>query len=151
MISKELENSILKSLPYSKPFLFVDKILEVNEKEIFGHYTFRLDEPFYSGHFINQPVTPGVILVEAMGQIGLVSFGVFLLDIYKTNKSYFPYLSHIDADFYEPVFPGESVTVHSVKEYLTNNILKCKIKMINSRNNIVLTKTAICTFKMLTA
>jgi 3-hydroxyacyl-[acyl-carrier-protein] dehydratase len=151
VISSELEYNILNKLPYSKPFLFVNSIIDVNENEITGCYKFSLNEDYYAGHFVNNPVTPGVLLIEVMGQIGLVCFGIYLLDIHLTNKPFLPYLSHIEADFIEPVYPGEQVTVHSVKEYFRNDILKCKIKMINSLDRIVLTKTAICTFKILNA
>lgn len=148
MIKKELENKIIQNLPYCEPFLFVDKILDINQNEIFGSYTFKINEPFYAGHFTTKPLTPGVILIEVMGQIGLVCFGIFLLNIHLTNKPFFPYLSHIDADFFEPVYPGEIVKVHSVKEYFRNDILKCKITMINSQDRVVLSKTGICTFKV---
>ena len=73
-------DAILAKLPYSKSFLFVDEILHIDENGVKG--TFRFDEnlEFYKGHFVNNPVTPGVILTEVMAQIGLVCLGVFLLD-----------------------------------------------------------------------
>ena len=70
---------IINSLPYSKPFLFVDRITEVDENGITAEYTFRTDEYFYEGHFVNNPVTPGVILTECMAQISLAAFGSYLL------------------------------------------------------------------------
>ncbi|MBT8319592.1 MAG: hydroxymyristoyl-ACP dehydratase, partial [Gramella sp.] len=60
---------ILDQLPYSKPFLFVDEILEVNDNSISGTFTFSKDLDFYRGHFSGNPVTPGVILTECMAQI----------------------------------------------------------------------------------
>ncbi|MDX1428125.1 MAG: hypothetical protein R3206_09910, partial [Salegentibacter mishustinae] len=71
--------NILKKLPYTKPFLFVDELLKVNENSAEGRYTFPVDSFFYKGHFKNNPVTPGVILTECMAQIGVVSLGIFLL------------------------------------------------------------------------
>ena len=71
--------NILKKLPYTKPFLFVDELLKVNENSAEGLYTFPVDSFFYKGHFKNNPVTPGVILTECMAQIGVVSLGIFLL------------------------------------------------------------------------
>jgi 3-hydroxyacyl-[acyl-carrier-protein] dehydratase len=147
MISKETEKNILKNLPYSKPFLFVDRITDVNENEITGSYTFTKNDDFYNGHFKDNPITPGVLLIETMGQIGLVCFGIFLLKIHETQKPFTPFLSHVDADLLAPVYPGETVTVHAEKIYLRNNILKCKIKMVNAENVTVLTKTSICSFK----
>ena len=52
---------ILDKLPYSKPFLFVDEILQINENGVEGSYTFDSNLDFYNGHFKNNPVTPGVI------------------------------------------------------------------------------------------
>ncbi|MDZ7846076.1 MAG: hypothetical protein U5L96_04560 [Owenweeksia sp.] len=57
----------------------MDDIDAVDENGISGHYRFKEDEFFYAGHFVGNPVTPGVILIECMAQIGLVSLGFFLL------------------------------------------------------------------------
>ena len=70
---------IISKLPYSKPFLFVDKILEINENGVVGEFTFDENLEFYKGHFKDNPVTPGVILTEVMAQIGLVCLGIFIL------------------------------------------------------------------------
>lgn len=147
MISQELEKKILARLPYSKPFLFVDRIIDVNEDEITGSFQFQSNEPYYRGHFTHKPITPGVLLIETIGQIGLVCFGIYLYKIHESNIPFSPILSHIDSDFLGAVYPGETVTVHSEKVYLRNNILKCRMKMLNSENKTVLTTVAICTFK----
>src|SRR5690606_36605124 len=92
---------------------------------------------FYEGHFKDYPITPGVILVECMAQIGVVCLGIFLLeneyDLKNTNFA----LSSTDIDFYLPVFPGETVTVVSEKVYFRFNKLKCKVSMFNAKNNLV--------------
>ena len=66
-------------LPYTKPFLFVDEITQISETGVTGNYTFKENEYFYEGHFINNPITPGVILTETMAQIGVVCLGIYLL------------------------------------------------------------------------
>jgi 3-hydroxyacyl-[acyl-carrier-protein] dehydratase len=71
---------IISKLPYSKPFLFVDELLQINENGVEGTYTFDGNLDFYKGHFKDYPVTPGVILTETMAQIGLVCLGIFLLN-----------------------------------------------------------------------
>jgi 3-hydroxyacyl-[acyl-carrier-protein] dehydratase len=147
MVHSDLEKNILESLPYSSPFLFVDSIIEVNENSITGTHSFLASESFYQGHFTRQPITPGVLLVETMGQIGLVCFGIFLLNLHETRTPFLPVLSNIECDFLEPVLPGETVTVVSEKIYFRNNVLKCKIEMTNSKNRVVARKTGICTFK----
>jgi 3-hydroxyacyl-[acyl-carrier-protein] dehydratase len=129
---------IISKLPYQAPFLFVDDIETLSEKGLTGSYTFKPDEYFYKGHFINHPVTPGVILTECMAQIGLVSFGIYLLrheDVIKGNIQVA--LTSHQIDFYLPVFPNERVTVVSEKEYFRFNKLKCKVKMFNRNYELV--------------
>lgn len=128
-------NEILSKLPYAKPFLFVDEILNIDENSIEGCYTFSANLDFYKGHFINNPITPGVILVETMAQIGLVCFGIYLLRNGE-NKSAFA-LSSTEIEFLKPVFPNEKVTVISEKIYFRFGKLKCKVKMINAENQEV--------------
>ncbi len=69
---------MLEAVPHRPPFRFVDDIHELDENRIVGSYRFRADESFYAGHFPGRPVTPGVILVEAMAQVGVVALGLYL-------------------------------------------------------------------------
>ncbi|CAL66581.1 3-hydroxyacyl-ACP dehydratase FabZ family protein [Christiangramia forsetii] len=130
--------SILAQLPYSTPFLFVDKILEVSENSITGEYTFSPDLDFYKGHFKDNPITPGVILTECMAQIGVVCLGIYLLNAEGTKKETPGVaLSSSEIEYLKPVYPGEKVTVISEKQYFRFNKLKCKIKMADSEGNLV--------------
>ena len=129
---------IIALLPYQKPFLFVDGIDTISEDGITGHYTFREDETFYEGHFKNKPITPGVILTECMAQIGLVCLGIYLLkdELNITQKPQIALTSH-QMDFYLPVLPNQKVTVVSEKEVFRFNKLKCKVKMLNEKGELV--------------
>jgi len=122
---------ILSKLPYSKPFLFVDEIIRINENGVEGTFTFDENLDFYKGHFKNNPVTPGVILIEVMAQIGLVCLGIFLLND-KLNKEASIALTSSEIDFLKPVFPNEKVTVISRKIYFRFGKLKCKVTMFNN-------------------
>ncbi|MGO3183112.1 MAG: 3-hydroxyacyl-ACP dehydratase FabZ family protein [Aequorivita sp.] len=128
---------IIEKLPYSEPFLFVDEIHSVSTESITGTYTFRKDAYFYAGHFKNNPITPGVILTECMAQIGLVCFGIYLLNEEKKSEKTGFALSSTEIDYYLPVFPGEKVKVVSEKIYFRFNKLKCKVKMRNEKEEIV--------------
>lgn len=129
---------IIAKLPYEKPFLFVDEILEVDENGISGTYTFDASSDFYKGHFKNNPVTPGVILTETMAQIGLVSFGLYLMNESGDSIDEIQIaLTSSAMDFFKPVFPGEKVIVKSVKEYFRFNKLKCKVEMFNLKDELV--------------
>ena len=127
---------IIKNLPYSTPFLFVDDLVSVDENGVTGNFTFKEESDFYKGHFKNNPVTPGVILTETMAQIGLVCLGIFLVGNELTEESQIG-LTSTDIEFLKPVFPGEKVTVISEKIYFRFNKLKCKVKMLNEQSEIV--------------
>ena len=127
---------IISKLPYSKPFLFVDEILQIDENGVEGTFKFDENLDFYKGHFKKNPVTPGVILTETMAQIGLVCLGIFLLDN-NFNKHSLISLTSTEIDFFKPVFPNEKVTVISEKIYFRFGKLKCKVIMKNESGAIV--------------
>jgi 3-hydroxyacyl-[acyl-carrier-protein] dehydratase len=127
---------IISKLPYSKPFLFVDDLTEINENGVVGSYTFDENLDFYKGHFKEQPVTPGVILTEVMAQIGLVCLGIFLLDN-TFNKNTSIALTSTSIEFVKAVFPNEKVSVISDKIYFRFGKLKCRVKMTNDVGDVV--------------
>jgi len=131
---------IISKLPYSKPFLFVDELLQVDENGVEGIYTFDENLDFYKGHFKDNPVTPGVILTEVMAQIGLVCLGIYLLnDLFNKNTSIA--LTSNEIEFLKPVFPNEKVRVISEKIYFRFGKLKCKVAMKNEKGEVVCTGT----------
>lgn len=129
-------SEILAKLPYSPPFLFVDDLVSVDENGATGNFTFKEDLDFYKGHFKNNPVTPGVILTETMAQIGLVCLGIFLVGKDLNENSQIG-LTSTEIEFLKPVFPGEKIKVISEKIYFRFNKLKCKVKMLNEKSEIV--------------
>ncbi|GEC78279.1 3-hydroxyacyl-ACP dehydratase FabZ family protein [Flavobacterium aquatile] len=124
------QDEIISKLPYSKPFLFVDEITSISEDGVVGNYTFDEKLDFYKGHFIDNPVTPGVILTEVMAQIGVVCLGIYLLNN-EINKNTLIALTSSNIEYLRPVFPKEKVVVISEKIYFRFGKLKCKVKMIN--------------------
>ncbi len=132
-------SEIISKLPYTKPFLFVDELINIDEKTVEGTYTFLKDSDFYKGHFKDNPVTPGVILTECCAQIGVVCLGLFLLfqdkNLEKHNLKIG--LSSSEMEFLLPVPPGETVTVRSEKLYFRFHKLKCKVKMYNVNHELV--------------
>ena len=135
----EIEN-IIAHLPYTKPFLFVDELLKIDENGVEGSYTFDANLDFYKGHFKDLPVTPGVILIEVMAQIGLVCLGIYLLNE-LFNKKVTIALTSSTIDFLKPVFPSEKVTVISEKIYFRFGKLKCKVTMKNEKGEEVCSGT----------
>lgn len=129
---------IIKQLPYSAPFHFVDDLFDISNEGISGSYFLDPESFFYQGHFKEKPVTPGVILTEIMAQIGVVCFGIYLLkDELTQNFSPEIALTSTEIDFFLPVFPGETVKVISEKEVFRFQKLKCKVKLFNQRDELV--------------
>jgi len=128
---------IIALLPYTEPFLFVDAIESVTDKGIKGHYTFKEDAFFYKGHFINNPITPGVILTECMAQIGLVSLGIYLMRDREDLAGLKIAFTSSEVDFLEIVCPNTKVTVISEIQYFRFNKLKCKVKLYNEQDKLV--------------
>ncbi|MBE8725966.1 3-hydroxyacyl-ACP dehydratase FabZ family protein [Flavobacterium hungaricum] len=123
-------NDIIKQLPYSEPFLFVDELLHADENGVTGTYTFKEDLDFYKGHFKDNPVTPGVILTETMAQIGMVCLGIFLLGNDLGENTVIAFTS-AEMEFLKPVYPNEKVTVTSEKLFFRFGKLKCRAVMKN--------------------
>jgi 3-hydroxyacyl-[acyl-carrier-protein] dehydratase len=134
------KEEIISKLPYSKPFLFVDELLQIDENGVKGTYTFDENLDFYKGHFKDYPITPGVILTEVMAQIGLVCLGIYLLNA-TFNKNTSIALTSNEIEFLKPVFPNEKVVVISEKIYFRFGKLKCKVLMKNEKEEIVCSGT----------
>jgi 3-hydroxyacyl-[acyl-carrier-protein] dehydratase len=134
------KEDIISKLPYSKPFLFVDELLHIDENGVEGCYTFDENLDFYKGHFKDNPVTPGVILTEVMAQIGVVCLGIYLLNN-TFNKNASIALTSSEIDFSKPVFPNEKVRVISEKIYFRFGKLKCKVMIKNEKGETVCSGT----------
>src|SRR6187402_2037072 len=125
------KNEIIAALPYSKPFLFVDELIAIDENGVKGYFTFDENLEFYKGHFIGNPVTPGVILTETMAQIGVVCLGLFLMNDTFTKNTTIA-LTSTNIEFLKPVLPNEKVMVVSEKIYFRFGKLKCSVSMKNA-------------------
>ncbi|TKC06714.1 beta-hydroxyacyl-ACP dehydratase [Pedobacter polaris] len=128
---------ILNKLPYTHPFLFVDELEKIDENSVTGNYTYHPDLDFYKGHFKENPITPGVILTETMAQIGLVCLGIYLLSLEKENGNGQIWMTSANVAYLKPVYPGEKVTVTSLKKYFRFNKLQCYVEMKNNKGEIV--------------
>ena len=96
---------IMEMLPHRYPFLLVDRIDEIIPGErIVGTKNVTINEPFFQGHFPGHPIMPGVLIIEAMAQVG----GVFATATDKDNQGKVTYFVGIDkAKFRRPVMPGD--------------------------------------------
>ena len=97
---------IKKKLPHRYPFLLVDKIISIDETTVVGIKNVTMNEFFFQGHFPEEPVMPGVLLVEALAQVG----GVLVLQHVEEAEKYSTYFLKIDKlKFKHKVIPGDTV------------------------------------------
>lgn len=111
-------------LPHRYPFLLVDRILEIEPgKRIVGIKNVTVNEEFFQGHFPGKPVMPGVLIIEAMAQVG----GVLLLQEVEDRESKLVYFMGIDeARFRKPVVPGDQLRFEV--EVLRRKATTCKLR-----------------------
>jgi UDP-3-O-[3-hydroxymyristoyl] N-acetylglucosamine deacetylase/3-hydroxyacyl-[acyl-carrier-protein] dehydratase len=97
---------IMKVLPHRYPFLLVDRILERSERTIVGLKNVSINEPFFQGHFPGHPIMPGVLIIEAMAQVG----GMLLIAKFTDPSSKVVYFMSLDnVKFRRPVRPGDQI------------------------------------------
>ena len=114
-------NAIAEILPHRYPFLLVDKILDFTETTITGVKNVTINEPFFQGHFPGNPIMPGVLIVEAMGQVG----GILLLNTIENPQSIWVYFVAFDnVRFKKPVIPGDTLVMELEMTALKRSICK---------------------------
>ena len=113
-------HEILKQLPHRYPFLLVDRVLELDKgKTIKALKNVTMNEPFFQGHFPGHPIMPGVLIVEAMAQVG----GMLLMGTVEDPDSKVVYFMSLDnVRFRRPVRPGDQ--------------LRFEVEMVQSRGKV---------------
>jgi beta-hydroxyacyl-ACP dehydratase FabZ len=112
---------ILKTLPHRYPFLLVDRILELEPgKRAVGLKNVTMNEPQFSGHWPENPVMPGVLILEAMAQVG----GVFLLCT-SENEGKLAYFGGVDkVRWRRAVYPGDQLIMEATLVKIKGNVGK---------------------------
>jgi len=115
---------IMDVLPHRYPFLLVDRIIEVEgQQRIVGIKNVTINEPFFQGHFPGHPIMPGVLIIEAMAQVGgMLLMGYFEGQNVEDKVVYFMSLDNVK--FRRPVVPGDQLRIHVAKERNRGNVWK---------------------------
>jgi UDP-3-O-[3-hydroxymyristoyl] N-acetylglucosamine deacetylase/3-hydroxyacyl-[acyl-carrier-protein] dehydratase len=114
----------MKVLPHRYPFLLVDKVLEFEPRtRIVGIKNVTINEPFFAGHFPGHPIMPGVLIVEAMAQVG----GMLLIGEVSDPESKVVYFTSLDnVKWRRPVRPGDQLRMEVEMTQLRGRM--CKIR-----------------------
>lgn len=122
-------NQIINMIPHRYPFLLVDRIIDVfKDQSCIGIKNVTVNEPFFSGHFPNHPVMPGVLIIEALAQTSAVLVVHTLGEDAKGKLVYFMTIDNVK--FRKPVIPGDQLKLHVVKEKSRGNVWKFEGKAL---------------------
>ncbi len=137
-------SEVLELLPQQRPFRFLDRLVAIDERRAVGEYSFRPDESFYRGHFPGDPVTPGVILLEAMCQTGLVALGIYLLGLDAPRaevEQTITLFTDAQVEFDRVVRPGATVRIEAEKVFWRSRKLRSKVRLSLADRTLVASGT----------
>jgi 3-hydroxyacyl-[acyl-carrier-protein] dehydratase len=135
---------VLAAVPHAPPFRFIDEILELDDEHILAAHRFRADADFYRGHFPAKPITPGVLLVEAMAQAGVVALGIYLLareSSLDEARAMLSVFTDANVEFSGIVAPGERVLIRGRKVYFRHRKLRAETEMAREDGTVVCSGT----------
>jgi len=125
---------IMRLLPHRYPFLLIDRVIEIDEdNSAIGIKNVTFNEPHFTGHFPEQPVMPGVLIIEAMAQTA----GAICIRKTGLDKPSLVYFMTIDnAKFRKPVVPGDRLEIHVKKLKQRGNIWRFACEAIVEGNKV---------------
>jgi len=135
-------SELLTLLPYGPGFLFIDEFLEADSLHTLARYRFRQSEFFYTGHFRDRPLTPGVILLEAMCQGGMVAQGLYLLahEIGVENARNYRFLvTGSEVEWLGQVLSEETVLIRSQLSAWRKRRIRTDVKLFSDKGTLVAT------------
>ena len=129
---------VLALIPHRPPFLFVDEIVAAEGDRLTARRTFRAEEDFFKGHYPGAPITPGVILCEAVFQTGALLLARQALAAGARLGDGMPLMAKVtDARFRSSVFPGDTVTIEVVKRETIGGFTLLSGRMKNGERRVL--------------
>ena len=124
---------IIGMIPHRYPFLMIDRVTEIiPNKYAIGIKNVTINEPYFEGHFPNNPIMPGVLIIEAMAQTA----AVFVIHgLKESNENRLVYFMSIEsARFRKPVIPGDTLKINVQKKQSRGNVWKFEGKVYVEEN-----------------
>lgn len=117
-------NQIQSIIPHRYPFILIDRVIKIEGNKAVGIKNVTINEPFFQGHFPGHPVMPGVLITEAMAQLGAV-----LILSKEEYRNCIPYLAALDKiRFKTPVVPGDQLRIEVEITNVKRNVGKMTAK-----------------------
>jgi len=126
-------NKIQQILPQKYPFLFIDSVIDINkqEKKVACLKNVTINDYFFEGHFPDNPVMPGALIIEAMAQASIILYAALKPGVAEKHPDY--YLGKVEAKFLKPVRVGDQLILEVSGEKILGNagIVKAQAKVLN--------------------
>lgn len=114
------QDGIKAVIPHREPFLLVDEVLEMSDRHVVALKHVRPDEAYFRGHFPNEPIMPGVLIVEAIAQAGAVC--LLSQEAYRGKTAYFGRMNNVR--FRRKVLPGDTLRLEMTVDSLRGTVGK---------------------------
>ncbi len=131
------EQAIKKIIPYEHPFLFLEKVTQLEKKKIIATKTVTGDEDYIKGHFVGFPIMPGALIVEGMGQAGTLLLRYHLENHQKKEILAYKFQK---AKFMYPTLPGDELRFEVTMKGKNDKGAVMKAKAFNNKNDRLITE-----------
>ncbi len=130
-------DKILEILPHRPPFLFVDRVVELEtDVRILAERTLRPDEPHFNGHFPGEPIMPGVLITEALAQTAGLLFAFSSMAKGENPKGRLFYLARADMKWTSPSRPGDTLLLEASLQRAMGGLLSFQVRAYTKRADI---------------
>ena len=128
---------IMKILPHRDPFLFVDRVLELQvDEQVLAQRVLREDEPHFSGHFPDRAIMPGVLITEALAQTSGLLLALSAMERGERPQGDIFYLARADMKWTEPVAPGETLLLEARLQRNLGPLTAFKVRAFTRKKDV---------------